>query len=170
MISRGLYLMADPLGRDFTERCRKSRSAGIGPCVRCNQSDDAAFQVYEALRDGTPDVRTTTLSIAGMSCGACVRHVTRALDGMTGVVHAQVDLRTNEAIVEHIPAYVQAAALIGAVGDAGYEAGIVRTVDDRDVMARRPEVSSACGCGCCGGKPKTTVSAGWPGLGTDTIG
>jgi hypothetical protein len=65
---------------------------------------------------------------------------------------------------------VQAAALIGAVGDAGYEAGIVRTVDDRDVMARRPEVSSACGCGCCGGKPKTTVSAGWPGLGTDTIG
>ena len=86
-----------------------------------------------------PDVRTTTLSIAGMSCGACVRHVTRALDGMTGVVHAQVDLRTNEAIVEHIPGYVDAAALIAAVRDAGYEAGIARTVDDRDVMARRPE-------------------------------
>jgi copper chaperone CopZ len=117
-----------------------------------------------------PDVRTTTLSIAGMSCGACVRHVTRALDGMTGVVHAQVDLRTNEAIVEHIPARVDAAALIAAVRDAGYEASIARTVDDRDLMARRPEASSACGCGCCGGEPKTTVFAGWPGLGTGTIG
>jgi predicted TIM-barrel fold metal-dependent hydrolase len=61
-----------------------------------------------------------------------------ALDGMTGVVHAQVDLRTNEAIVEHIPGYVDAAALIAAVRDAGYDAGVARTVDDRDVMARRP--------------------------------
>jgi P-type Cu+ transporter len=78
-----------------------------------------------------PDVRTTTLSIAGLSCGACVRHLTRALDGMTGVVHAQVDLRTNEAIVEHIPGYVDGAALIAAVEDAGYKAGIVRAVDDR---------------------------------------
>jgi copper chaperone CopZ len=117
-----------------------------------------------------PDVRTTTLSIAGMSCGACVRHVTRALDGMTGVVHAQVDLRTNEAIVEHIPGYVDAAALVAAVRDAGYQAGITRTVDDRDLMTRRPEAPSACGCGCCGGKPKTTVAAGWTGFGTGTIG
>ena len=92
-----------------------------------------------------PGVRVTTLRIAGMSCGACVRHVTRALDGMTGVVHAQVDLRTNEAIVEHLPGYVDAEALIAAVRDAGYEAGIARTVDDLDVMARRPEASSACG-------------------------
>jgi copper chaperone CopZ len=117
-----------------------------------------------------PDVRTTTLSIAGMSCAVCVRHVARALDGLTGVVHAQVHLPTNEAIVEHIPGYVDAAALIAAVRDAGYQASIARTVDDRDVMARRPEPSSACGCGCCGGKPKTTVSAGWPRLGTGTIG
>ncbi len=117
-----------------------------------------------------PDVRTTTLSIAGMSCAVCVRHVARALDGMTGVIHAHVDLRTNEAIVEHIPGYVDAAALVAAVRDAGCQAGIARTVDDRDVMTRRPEASSAYGCGCCGGKPKTTVATGWPGLGTGTIG
>ena len=36
-----------------------------------------------------------------MSCGAGVRHVTRALGGVTGVVHTHVDLRTNEAFVEH---------------------------------------------------------------------
>jgi cation transport ATPase len=53
-----------------------------------------------------PEVRTTTLSIAGMSCGACVRHVTKALDGMTGVVHVDVDLRANQASVEHLPSFV----------------------------------------------------------------
>ena len=37
----------------------------------------------------TAQVQTTRLSIDGMSCGACVRHVTRALDGLTGVVHVQ---------------------------------------------------------------------------------
>ena len=36
--------------------------------------------------------QTTTLRIAGMSCGACVRHVTRAIEGMNGVVHVDVDL------------------------------------------------------------------------------
>ena len=51
-----------------------------------------------------PHVRTTILAIAGMSCGACVRHVTNALDGLTGVVHVETDLRTNEASVEHLPA------------------------------------------------------------------
>jgi copper chaperone CopZ len=119
---------------------------------------------------GTAQVHTTTLSIGGMSCGACVRHVTRALDGITGVVHAQVDLRTNEAIVEHLPGSLDAEALIAAVRDVGYEAGIARTVDDLDVMAPRPEAPSACGCGCCGGEPKTIGFAGWPSLGTSTIG
>ena len=44
-------------------------------------------------------VQTTTLRIAGMSCGACVRHVTRALDGITGVVHVDVDLQRGQAVV-----------------------------------------------------------------------
>jgi P-type Cu+ transporter len=65
-----------------------------------------------------------SLSIGEMSCAVCVRHVARALDGMTGVIHAQVDLRTNEATVEHIPGYVDAAALVATVRDAGYQAGI----------------------------------------------
>jgi copper chaperone len=170
MTSRESYLLADPLAGFSPIGAENPAVPGLARASGVISQTMLRYRCMKHSDTELPDVRTTTLSIAGMSCGACVRHVTRALDGMTGVVHAQVDLRTNEAIVEHIPAYVQAAALIAAVGDAGYEAGIVRTVDDRDVMARRPEVSSACGCGCCGGKPKTTVSAGWPGLGTDTIG
>ena len=115
-----------------------------------------------------PQVRTTTLAIAGMSCGACVRHVTNALDGMTGVVHVDVDLRTNQASVEHLPSFVDAASLIAAVRDAGYAARVVETVNDTD---RKPmtRASASCGCGCCGSESKR-VDASWPDLGTSTIG
>ena len=115
------------------------------------------------------EVQTTILAIAGMSCGACVRHVTRALDGMTGVVHVSVDLRTNEASVEHLPAFVDAASLIAAVRDAGYEARVARTVDDADTTRVAERKAAACGCGCCGSGSKTAAGT-WSNLGTGTIG
>ena len=92
-----------------------------------------------------PEIRTTTLAIAGMSCGACVRHVTNALGRLTGVVHVNVDLRTNEASVEHLPAFVDAASLIAAVRDAGYAAQVVATGDDTDTKLVA-NASAACGC------------------------
>ena len=84
------------------------------------------------LESNEPEVRTTTLAISGMSCGSCVRHVVSALDGLTGVVHVNVDLRTNKASVEHLPAFVDAGSLIGAVRHAGYTARVIDTVDDTD--------------------------------------
>ena len=115
-----------------------------------------------------PQVRTTTLAIAGMSCGACVRHVTKALDGMTGVVHVDVDLRTNRASVEHLPSFVDQASLMAAVRDAGYAARVVETVDDADPTPVS-RASASCGCGCCGSQSKR-ADASWSNLGTSTIG
>ena len=116
-----------------------------------------------------PEVQTTVLAIAGMSCGACVRHVTRALDGMTGVVHVTVDLQTNEAAVEHLPAFVDAPSLIAAVRDAEYEAQVARTVDDAVTTTVAEREAAACSCGCCGSGSKTAVGS-WSNLGTSTIG
>ena len=121
------------------------------------------------LESNEPEVRTTTLAIAGMSRGACVRHVTKALDGMTGVVHVNVDLATSEASVEHLPAFADAASLISAVRHVGYDARVVRTVDDVFATPSDPGEAAACGCGCCGAVSKTAGSS-WPNLGTSTIG
>lgn len=115
-----------------------------------------------------PQIRTTTLAIAGMSCGACVRHVTKALDGMTGVVHVDVDLRASQASIEHLPPFIDAASLVAAVRDAGYAARVVETVDDTDPKpVSRP--SASCACGCCGSESKR-ADASWSNLGTSTIG
>ena len=70
-------------------------------------------------------VQTTTLSIGGMSCAVCIRHVSRALDGMIGVVNVDVDLQRRQAVIEHLPDWVDEAALIAAIKDAGYPSRVI---------------------------------------------
>lgn len=65
--------------------------------------------------------RNTTLNVAGMSCGACVRHVSAALSAVPGVSKVNVQLRAGIVEVQHrddtaLP------ALLEAVQDAGYDA------------------------------------------------
>ena len=62
---------------------------------------------------------TTTLTITGMSCASCVKHVTTALQRVPGVRSATVDLRTGTATVVH-QAQVAPAALAAAVTEEGY--------------------------------------------------
>lgn len=59
-----------------------------------------------------------TLTIDGMMCANCVRHVTKALTGLEGV-SAEVDLERGTAKVTH-PQNVTVDALKAAVEEAGY--------------------------------------------------
>jgi len=63
----------------------------------------------------------TTLKITGMSCEHCVKHVKEALEAVSGVRKAKVDLKKAVAVVDHADG-VEAAALIAAVTEAGYGA------------------------------------------------
>lgn len=96
--------------------------------------------------DSVPSI--TPLKIVGMTCEACVRHVTTALAGVTGVSKVAVDLRQHQALVEHLPGGVNLPMLLAAVRDAGYEA---QPTDPPSVAG--PEVPGAPvparGCACC---------------------
>ena len=61
---------------------------------------------------------TTTLKIEGMMCQHCVAHVTKALEGVSGVEKVEVNLKKKTAIVEGNAAKE---TLIAAVTEAGYE-------------------------------------------------
>jgi copper chaperone CopZ len=113
-------------------------------------------------------IHTTTLAVGGMTCGACVRHITRALDGMTGVVHVEVSLQGNSVIVEHLPAHVDSIALAAAIRDAGYSARVRETGAGDAGSATAPEPPAACRCGCCRGPSKPPGE--WANLGTSTLG
>lgn len=67
-------------------------------------------------------MQTETLDVQGMSCGACVGHVTRALQALDGMQFAQVSLEANEAVVTYDPAKVQVDQMVQAIEDEGYTA------------------------------------------------
>ena len=65
-----------------------------------------------------------TLKVSGMTCGACVRHVTRALSGIHGLEVKGVEV--GAARVSYDDAVVRDQTVIDAVRSAGYDAQIVR--------------------------------------------
>jgi len=64
------------------------------------------------------------LSIEGMSCANCAKHVTSALSAVPGVESVNVDLATKSAVVEGDA--LEDAPLKAAVEEAGYEVVAVR--------------------------------------------
>ena len=67
-------------------------------------------------------MQTQILDVEGMSCAACVGHVTRALQALDGVQTAEVSLTDKRAVVAYDPARVQVGQMIAAVAEEGYEA------------------------------------------------
>jgi len=62
---------------------------------------------------------STTITVEGMSCDHCEQTVEEALSGVAGVTSATVDRDAAQAVVE---GEADAAALVAAVEDAGYDA------------------------------------------------
>ncbi len=67
------------------------------------------------------------LSIEGMSCGHCVKHVEEALKEIGGVASVAVDLAKKSAVVEVSDA-VADAQLKEAVEEAGYDVVDIKNI------------------------------------------
>lgn len=67
-------------------------------------------------------MQTVTLKIEGMTCGGCVKSVTRILTGVAGVQSAEVSLDKAQAEVVFDEKVTNVEALIEAVEDGGYDA------------------------------------------------
>jgi copper chaperone len=67
-------------------------------------------------------METTELNIEGMTCNHCVLRVQKALEGVSGVAKAKVDLGNKNALVDFDRNSVNIDNLILAVKKAGYKA------------------------------------------------
>lgn len=88
--------------------------------------------------------KTLNLSVTGMTCGSCVRHVSDALGQLGGVEEAEVSLEQRRARITYDPDRVTPEQLVGAVQEAGYVARI-RESRSRSALP----VRSGCGSSCC---------------------
>ena len=93
--------------------------------ARFQLSDEAADvrPVIEAIEKSGYPVRHQShrLSISGMSCASCVGRVEKQLLAVPGVLEAQVNLATEEAVVTLAEGAVSPDRLVQAVQKAGYE-------------------------------------------------
>jgi copper chaperone len=65
-----------------------------------------------------------TLRVTGMTCGNCVKHVTKALN-KAGIPDPRVDLPSGKVELTYDPSTVSLATLTEAVGKAGYPATVM---------------------------------------------
>ncbi len=88
-------------------------------------------------------VEKATIPIGGISCASCVATIEGALKETPGVVSASVNLATNAATVEFVPATATLPDLRRAIRDAGYEpleVGEGAITADHEKAAREREV------------------------------
>jgi Au+-exporting ATPase len=92
-------------------------------------------------REFRPVAEAISLSIEGMTCASCVGRVERALKAVPGVVEASVNLATEQGVVR---GHADAAALVQAIEDAGYDARLVdRGARDAEAAAARKDAEQA---------------------------
>lgn len=88
-------------------------------------------------------MNTITLKVTGMSCGACVRHVSEALQTLVGVDSVTVDLASGSARVQ---GSAVSAALIAALDEVGYPAEVA--TETAAPATAKTGCGGAGGCGC----------------------
>ncbi|HSD50095.1 MAG TPA: HAD-IC family P-type ATPase, partial [Candidatus Methylomirabilis sp.] len=91
----------------------------------------------------TPLVEKVTIPISGISCASCVATIEGALQETPGVVSASVNLATNAATVEFVPAAASPSDLRRAIRDVGYEPLEVpegTSTTDHEKAAREREI------------------------------
>lgn len=67
---------------------------------------------------------TLTLNVDGMTCGHCVKSLTKALTAQSGVLDAQVSLEHKNACISYDPAQVTPETLLAIVEDEGFHGSL----------------------------------------------
>jgi len=76
-------------------------------------------------------------NITGMTCAACQTHVAKAVNNLTGVKEANVNLLTNSMVVDYDDKTVKPEDVIHAIRDSGYGASVYVDEKKDDARARK---------------------------------
>jgi Cu+-exporting ATPase len=100
--------------------------------VRFDQAELA--ELLDAVRGAgyEPVTEKATIGVGGMSCASCVARVERAIKALPGVVDAAVNLATESAAVEYLPATVSRERIAQAIRGAGYEPAAAEQAPDAE--------------------------------------
>ena len=101
-----------------------------------NPSVTAVDDIIKTIKDGGYGVSTSMVAIPikGMTCASCVSKAQKALASLNGVLSVSVNLATERASVEYMPAQAGMRDFKRALRDAGYD--IVEVVQGEDIVEK----------------------------------
>ncbi|MCX7831602.1 MAG: heavy metal translocating P-type ATPase, partial [Actinobacteria bacterium] len=83
------------------------------------------------------------ISISGMTCASCVEVIERSLKSLNGVKNASVNLATQRASVDFVPALVSEEELVKTIEAAGYGALLLKSEERIESLLRKQEMQQA---------------------------
>jgi Au+-exporting ATPase len=110
-----------------TERASITTNAPVDHAKLVEAIENVGYSVPAKFAVPTGPVQ---LAVEGMTCASCVGRVERALRAVPGVTQAAVNLATERATIQ---GSADAATLIAAIGDVGYEAKVIGTASAEGV-------------------------------------
>jgi Cu+-exporting ATPase len=90
-------------------------------------SYDSFLLTVTDLKNGIEDcgfdveITTVTLSVLGMTCQSCVKAITNALTGITGIIDVNVNLEKEEAMVIYDPSILGTPDIVESIEDCGFD-------------------------------------------------
>jgi len=78
--------------------------------------------------DTATHIATTTLSVEGMTCGACTSAVEGAFKDVAGIKSFSISLLSERAVIEHDTTEISADKLAETIEDVGFDAKVLDTV------------------------------------------
>jgi len=73
---------------------------------------------------------STTIAIDGMTCGACTSAVESGFQGLDGVLHFNISLLAERAVILHEPAKLSTAQILEIVEERGFDAHLVSSQEE----------------------------------------
>ncbi|WEX09234.1 heavy metal translocating P-type ATPase [Chelativorans sp. AA-79] len=112
--------VADAVVNLATEKASITTKAPVDTSTLVKAVEDVGYEVSASF--SPPAAATLELAVEGMTCASCVGRVEKALKAVPGVTDAVVNLATEKATIQ---GSADAAALVAAIGNAGYDARVI---------------------------------------------
>ena len=89
--------------------------------------DQVADDASKSEESPKPTLSNTTLSVQGMTCGACTFAVEGGFRNVPGVKSISVSLLSGRAVVEHDPSVIRPESIAEIIEDRGFDATVLET-------------------------------------------
>ncbi|KAG9806981.1 heavy metal translocatin, partial [Aureobasidium melanogenum] len=88
------------------------------------------------ITSATSGLMTTTVSVGGMTCGACTSAVEGAFKNLAGIKSFNISLLSERAVIEHDTKLISADTIAETIEDTGFDASIIESKPSEPVRTK----------------------------------